>query len=371
VLLTNAVVVTDGTVWDRGWVHLDGDRIDDAGRGERTGGTDLEGSFLVPGFVDLHAHGGGGASFHGGTGEARVATSTHLRHGTTTMLGGLASRSLEDMAASAQALVPLVPEGLLSGIFYEGPFLSPARCGVHSPAVLRRPSLGELDSLLAAGGGAVRMTTIAPELPDALDLVQRLVASGCVAAVGHTDASYEECVAAFDAGARVATHLFNAMRPLHHRDPGPVAAALGDERIVCELIADGHHLHPATLRLAFETAGPSRVALVTDATEGAGGADGDYRHGDVVVRVGDGRAVVAGTETLAGSTLTMDGAVRHAVAAGVTVADAIVAATSTPARVLGLEDHVGSIRAGARADLVVLDRPLGVRRVMRGGTWLD
>jgi N-acetylglucosamine-6-phosphate deacetylase len=349
-------------------VEVEGDRITAAGPGDRSGGTDLDGGFLVPGFVDLHVHGGGGASFDGP--DCGTAAATHLKHGTTTMLAGLVTSRVEEMTAAAERLLRLVDEGTVAGLFYEGPFLSPARRGVHSLPLLLPPDPATLTRLLGAGYGAVRLTTVAPELPGALDLVRHVVESGAVAAVGHTDASYEECKAAFDAGARVATHLFNGMRPLHHRDPGPVAAALDDERVVCELIADGHHLHPAALRLAFRAAGPSRVALVTDATEGAGGVDGDYRHGDVTVSVRNGRAVLAGTTTLAGSALTMDAALRHAVAVGIPLTSAVTAATSTPARVLGLADEVGSIRAGARADLVVLDRELGVRQVIRRGTWI-
>jgi N-acetylglucosamine-6-phosphate deacetylase len=217
----------------------------------------------------------------------------------------------------------------------------------------------------------VRMVTLAPELDGGLEAVAQVVAGGAVAAVGHTDASYELARAAVDAGATVATHLFNGMPPVHHRRPGPGVALLEDERVVVELINDGAHLHPAVVRGVFAAAGRGRVALITDAMAGAGMADGEYVLGDRRVTVAGGIARLAGGGSLAGSTLTQDAALRNAVAAGVAVEDAVAALTSTPARVLGLGDRVGSLAAGRAADLVVLDDGLHVVSVMTRGAWTD
>jgi N-acetylglucosamine-6-phosphate deacetylase len=211
---------------------------------------------------------------------------------------------------------------------------------------------------------------IAPELPAALDLVRLVVDAGAVAAVGHTDASQEQCWAAFEAGATVATHLFNGMRPIHHRDPGPVVAALGDDRVTCEVIADGKHLDYAIVKHVFDSVGPSRVALITDAIEAAGSGDGTYDHGKMSIVVKDGMAMLADGSSIAGSTLTMDEAVRRTVQlAGVPVHDAIIAATATPARAIGMDGRTGVIASGARADLVVLDEGLRVNGVLRAGSW--
>jgi N-acetylglucosamine-6-phosphate deacetylase len=371
-LLNNARVVTPQSVEDKGWVEIRDDIIHDVGSGIREGGTDLGGRLLTAGFVDIHVHGGDGAAFQDATpGAGRRAAQFHLEHGTTTILAGLGSRPLDELAAAARALVPLVEDGVLAGIFYEGPFLSHARRGAHDPRVLRQPNVIEMQRLLTAGAGTVRMVTIAPELPGALDLVRAVIDAGAVAAVGHTDASYHECTAAFDAGATVATHLFNGMRPIHHRDPGPVAAALSDNRVVCEVIADGFHLHDGTVKLAFDAVKPSRVALITDAIEAAGAGDGEYDHGGMVIQVREGMAMLADGSSIAGSTLTMDKALRRAViCAGVPLHDAVMAATATPARAIGLDQHVGVIASGARADLVVLDESLTVAQVMKGGRWV-
>ena len=368
-LLRNARIVTPQGVMDQAWVQIDGTRITAVGAGNREGGVDLEGQYLTPGFVDLHIHGGAHASFqHADADASRNIAALHLQHGTTTLLAGLGARPVEELEASAQSLVPLVEEGVLAGIFYEGPYLSNTRRGAQDPRTLRDPDMGEMQRLLEAGEGTVRMVTIAPELPGALDLIRTVVGAGAAAAVGHTDASYEQARAAFDAGASVATHLFNGMRPIHHRDPGPVIAALNDERVVCELVADGFHLHDATLRFVFEAAGSSRVALVTDAIEATGVGDGHYRHGDMVIDVVDGMAVLEDRSSIAGSTLTTDKALRRAVLhAGIPLHHAVTALTTTPARVLGLDGQIGVIGAGAQADLVVLDDSLSVKTVYRQG----
>ncbi|MFC7766269.1 N-acetylglucosamine-6-phosphate deacetylase [Leucobacter soli] len=204
---------------------------------------------------------------------------------------------------------------IIRGIHLEGPWLSPVRAGAHAPGLLRHPDPRELDALLAAGRGRIRMVTIAPELPGALDAIRRIVDAGAVAAIGHTDADYETTRRAIDAGARVATHLFNAMRPLHHREPGPTLALMEDPRVSVELIADGVHLHPALVDGVRDAVGPDRVLLVTDAMDAAGYADGDYRLGELDVEVRGGIARLAGSDTIAGSTATMDAMFRAAAGA--------------------------------------------------------
>jgi N-acetylglucosamine-6-phosphate deacetylase len=224
--------------------------------------------------------------------------------------------------------------------------------------------------LLAAG--PVRLMTLAPELPGAPEAIARLVDAGVVASVGHTDATYAQAMAAFDAGARHATHLFNGMRPFHHREPGVIGAALDRTDVTCELICDGEHVAPAAIRLVRRLKGVDRTALVTDAMSAAGLGDGDYRIGALPVRVRGGRAELAGTGTLAGSTLTMGAAVRTAVRlAGLSLGDALRMASATPARVLGLEASKGALAAGFDADLVVLDDDLAVSATMVSGTWVD
>jgi len=374
VIVSAAHVVTPARILAPGWLLLDGARIVEVGEGEAPRPPDaaLGDVTVVPGFVDIHVHGGGGASFDAGAADAAdVVAVTHLAHGTTSMAASLVSDTPDRMARAVRELAGLVDDGRLAGIHLEGPWLSPRRSGAHQPGALSHPDPADVDSLLAAGDGAVRMVTLAPELPGGLDAVRRLDAAGVVVAIGHTDATYDEARAALDAGARVGTHLFNAMRPLHHREPGTVGALL-DSTAAVEVIADGVHLHPAVLRTAFASA-PGRCILVTDAMAAAGAPDGDYRLGpmEIEVRVGVARlADGTGSGAIAGSTLTMDAAVRYAVrTAGLPLLDVVHAASTTPAATWGL-DEVGALAPGRRADLVVLDAGLDVVRVMRAGAWL-
>ncbi|NLU74166.1 N-acetylglucosamine-6-phosphate deacetylase [Streptomyces sp. HNM0575] len=332
---------------------------------------DLSGHWIVPGFVDMHVHGGGGASFSAGTAEEALrVVATHRRHGTTTMVASTVTGELGDLAQQAGALSELAEQGDLAGVHFEGPFISPGRCGAHDPALLRHPDPTEVRKLVDAARGTARMMTLAPELPGGLDSVRLLADSGVIAAVGHTDSTYEATAEAVDAGATVATHLFNAMPALGHRAPGPVAALLEDERITVELINDGVHLHPAVLELAFHRAGAARVALITDAMGAAGMGDGRYPLGPLEVEVRDGVARLTEGGSIAGSTLTLDVAFRRAVTLdGIPVEDAVRALSANPARLLGVYDRTGSVEAGKHADLVVLDAAFEVAGVMRRGAW--
>jgi N-acetylglucosamine-6-phosphate deacetylase len=286
------------------------------------------------------------------------------------MLASLVSSPFDLMLAATKAFAPLVDEGVLAGIHFEGPYLSQLRCGAQNPEYLRDPSTVELEELVETGAGAVRMMTVAPERPGALAALELLVKRGVVAALGHTDASYEETLAGVAAGGTVATHLFNGMRPVHHREPGPVLALLRSPTVVCELIADGVHLHDGTLSFAASAAGTGRAALVTDAMAAAGMADGEYDLGSLAVNVSGGVARLASDGAIAGSTLTMDAALRRAVGAGLSIVDASRMASGTPAAAIGLGSSVGALRPGLRADLVELTEDLQVVRVMRGGEWL-
>lgn len=264
-------------------------------------------------------------------------------------------------------MAELCDSGDLAGIHLEGPYLAVHRCGAHDPTLLRAPDLVEFQRILRVGRGHVRMITLAPELPGALELIRAAVSEGVVPAVGHTDADYATVCAAFDAGATVATHLFNQMRPLHHRDPGPVVAALNDDRVTVEVINDGLHLHPAVVRMVWAAAGVSRTVLVTDAMAAAGLGDGDYTLGGLHVQVREGTARLASTGAIAGSTITLADAVRRAVRdLGVSLVEALHTASTVPAAALRLTD-VGALLPGRYADLVVLDSKGTIHAVYHRG----
>ena len=307
---------------------------------------------LLPGFVDLHCHGGGGASYTSADPEqiARVVA-IHRAHGTTTSHASLVSASYDDLERQIRALIPFVDDGLLRGIHLEGPWISHRYCGAHNPETLRSPASHEVARILAVGEGRIAMVTIAPELPGAIEAIGVIVEAGAIAAIGHTGADGDTARAAIDAGATVATHLFNAMPPLLHREAGPVGVLLSDPRVTVELIGDGVHLDPEVIALSMSAAG-GRAALVTDAMAAAGVGDGSYLIGDMRVVVTDGVARLRDGGSLAGSTLLMDAAVRRAVRlADRSLVEASAAASLAPARAMGLADR-GLLAPGQRADLV-------------------
>ncbi|MFF3845905.1 N-acetylglucosamine-6-phosphate deacetylase [Streptomyces sp. NPDC002328] len=369
-VLTGAnVILPTGTV-EGGHVVVEGRKIAGAAP-ENAHRIDLTGHYVVPGFVDIHNHGGGGASFSGPVDAVQTAIRTHRRHGTTTLVASTVTDDMDLLVRQAGLLSELAEQGDLAGVHFEGPFISPCRKGAHSEGLLRDPDPAQVRKLIDAARGQAKMVTLATELPGGIDSVRLLAEHGVIAAVGHTDATYEQTVEAIEAGATVATHLFNAMPALGHRSPGPIAALLEDERVTVELINDGVHLHPAALELAFRHAGAHRVAFITDAMDAAGFGDGRYDLGPLAVDVTDGVARLVEGGSIAGSTLTLDRAFKRAVTVDrISVEDAVTALSTTPARLLGMADTVGSLEPGKDADLVLLDENFDLKGVMRKGDWV-
>ena len=370
-LLTGGRVVTPEGVLSPGWIRVAGNLINAVGSGAATQAlppglpvTELHGHWVLPGFVDMHVHGGGGASFTAGPADdARRAAAFHRGHGSTTLVASLVTAPLADLEARAAMLAALTDQGVIAGIHLEGPFLSAVRCGAQDPRHMLAPDVAAFERLHAAAAGHLRVITIAPELPGSAGLIKAAARVGVIAAVGHTDATADVTSAAVNAGATHATHLFNGMRPLHHREPGPAGALLDRDEVTCEVIADGVHLHDTVIRLTARAAGPGRLVLITDAMAAAGMPDGSYRLGSMRVDVAGGVARLAGGDepgtagasagrggAIAGSTATMADVVRHAVAAGLPVTAVAAAASTTPARVLGLGDRIGALRAGLDAE---------------------
>jgi N-acetylglucosamine-6-phosphate deacetylase len=369
VIIGANLVLPTGTVSDSR-LTIDGTQI----TAQETPGADVvdaRGHWIVPGFVDIHNHGGGGAAFSGPADDVLRAVHTHRAHGTTTLVASTVTDDMDFLVKQAGLLSELAEQGEIAGIHFEGPFISPCRKGAHSEALLRDPDPAEVRKLIDAARGRARMVTLATELPGGIDSVRLLAEHGVIAAVGHTDATYEQTVEAIEAGATVATHLFNAMPQIGHRAPGPITALLEDERVTVELINDGTHLHPASLQLAFHHAGAQRVAFITDAMDAAGVGDGRYLLGPLEVEVSDGVARLVEGGSIAGSTLTMDRAFKRAVTVDrLPVQDVVAAISANPAKLLGMYDTVGSLEPGKDADLVVLDEHFDLKGVMRRGEWV-
>jgi N-acetylglucosamine-6-phosphate deacetylase len=358
------------------WLAAEGDRIVATGDGagwrafaDRAEATDARGAWLTPGFIDLHSHGAGGGAYEGGLDDMRTALRTHREHGTTRSILSLVANPVPQLCDSLRLIAELTAsDPLVLGSHLEGPFLNPDKRGAHNPEFLITPDdLEAVELLIAAAADTLRQITIAPELPGALEAVDVLVEAGVVVAVGHTDATEEQAKLAFDRGARVLTHVFNAMPGIHHRAPGPIVAAMDDDRVTLELILDGFPVHPYVAHLACVQA-PGRVALITDAMAAAGSADGVYQLGSLTVNVTNGQAMLAGGTSIAGSTLTQDAALKIAVERSrIAPATAVEALTLAPARVLGREHELGRLAPGYLADAVLLDHEWRVQRVWGAG----
>ena len=375
-LLTADTLLTGSELLRPGWIEVSRGVVDAVGAGAppRPADRSLGAVTVVPGFVDTHVHGGGGANFStASAAETATAVAYHRRYGTTTLVASLVTADPAELLRQVGELADDVRAGVIAGIHIEGPWISAKRCGAHQPSLMRDPEAAEVDRVLAAGGGAIRMVTLAPERDGALAAIGRIVDAGAVAAVGHTEATYAQTLAAIAAGATVGTHLFNAMRPIDRREPGPVIALLEDSGVTVELITDGVHVDPAIYRHVTRSVGPDRVSLITDAMAATGMADGVYHLGPITVDVVAGVARVAGTETIAGSTATMDHQLRFAVEhSGLPRDEALMVAVRqasiNPARALGLPS--AGLAPGASADLVVLDSELTVTGVLHQGSWV-
>lgn len=373
-------VVTATGILDDAVITVCGERIDDvrslARWSARNPGMNPppHRGLLLPGLVDIHNHGGFGHRFDTtDPDEARAAASYHHRSGTTTLLASVVTAAPEAMVAQLAVLRDVAAEGAVAGIHVEGPFLTETRCGAQDPSYMIDPDPELIRRMLDAAGGYLRVLTLAPERPGSEAAAAQLADHGVVVALGHSDADYERfrrALAPVGQG-RLVTHLANGMAPLHHRAPGPVAAALVQAavgEVVVELIGDGVHVEPGFGALVFATA-RERVALVTDAMQAAGLADGAYRLGPQPVRVEGGVARIPGG-ALAGGTATLLQCLRWAVAeCGIPLVEAVRAAATTPASVLGATD-VGELRAGMYADVLVLDSGLELRAVLRHGQWV-
>ncbi|WP_413452325.1 amidohydrolase family protein [Georgenia phoenicis] len=391
-------VVTPSAVLDDGVVAWEGERltwVGDAGEApaelrDAVGAATPVYGYVLPGLVDLHCHGGGGASFPDAedAATARVAVAEHLRHGTTSLVASLVTAPPEVLRQRTGVLVELARAGEIAGIHYEGPFISADRCGAQNPAAIQEPDAALTRELLELGEGYVATMTLAPEAPGVTGdqgVTRALAAGGALPSFGHTVTSAPQARAAvLEAGRMLAeepaarsarptvTHLCNGMNPMHHRDPGPIPeflAAAADGRLVIELIADGTHLDPHLVRSFMEIAGRENVALVTDAMAAAGMPDGDYQLGSLAVTVADGVARLTGGTSIAGGTAHLVDVVRTTVAGGVDLVDAVYAAATTPATVLG-DDGVGALEGGRRADVLVTDADLRPVQVLKGGVEL-
>jgi N-acetylglucosamine-6-phosphate deacetylase len=377
-------LLTPGDEWEPAAVVIEGERIVAAGPRE---GVDTAGAHAVkrtetltaiPGFVDVHVHGAGGHDVMEASPDALgTICETLSRRGTAALLATTVTASRDATCRSLEGIARYIDSpanhvysrAKIAGIHLEGPFISAARRGVHPPEYIEKPAVPLLEKFLAAAAGHVRLITLAPEIPGALELIGFARSKGLVVSLGHTDATYEQSKDAIRAGARHAAHVFNAMRPFVHRETGVLGAVLTELSVTAELIADGVHVDAAAIRVLLAAKGPAGIVLVSDGTAATGMPDGHYQLGGLEVEVCGG--VCRNVDgRLAGSTLTLDRAIHHLTSLGVKMADAVAMATSIPARIAGLDSRLGTIAAGMEANVVLLSKNGAITSVMLRGEWV-
>jgi N-acetylglucosamine-6-phosphate deacetylase len=357
-----------------GEITIEGSRLVAVGRGTRAAGkvVDATDAIIMPGFIDVHTHGGGGFNLHSTDPSvihayARWAPQTGVTSFLIGVVGTPDSLPEEQLRAATTACAEDAPGAQPLGIHLEGPYISSARRGAHMLSWLRSPNSAEAERLLAVTGGALRLVTLAPELPGAEALIRRLVAAGVTVSIGHTDATYEQTLGAITLGVTHATHCCNAMRPMLHRDPGPLGALAQMPTVLGELIADGVHVHPAVMNVVIKALGPDRTIIITDALATAGMPEGPFDFAGQPAQVVHGAARLL-DGTLTGSVLTMAQALRNTLdAADVTLSQAAGMLTRNPARAARVADRKGSLTAGFDADLVILDANLTVQATLCRG----
>ena len=346
--------VIEGQVRSNVWLDIREGLIHEIGDGTHPSAERKFTGTLIPGFIDIHCHGGGGYYFSNSSPDLiAIAIATHRQSGTTTQFASLVTADLGELKEQIQRLIPFVRSGEIAGIHLEGPYLSRAKCGAHAPELLRAPSLDEVKSLVDCGQGAIAMVTIAPELEGALESIAWLTSQGLVAAIGHSDADADTARAAIDAGAKVVTHFTNAMAKLVGGQ-SMATEVLDDSDISLELINDGTHV-PTDVIAALKKSALDRTILITDAMSAAGSIDGKYQIGDLEVEVKDSIARLVSNGSLAGSTLTMERAFLNFINKdGANIVDAVHASSTRASQVFGL-NNVGSISVGKKANILNFD----------------
>jgi N-acetylglucosamine-6-phosphate deacetylase len=380
-VIRNARIVLPEQVISNGFLEIAGGRIVKVVEGEPTSSStkfvfDAQKATITPGFIDLHVHGGNGGAFTSiDPAEHNLAREFHLKNGTTSMLASTHTTEFSSLLAILKSLAESSKSNKngskVLGIHTEGPFISEHKPGAHVIAQLKTGDLSSIEEVLSAADNFVSMVTVAPEIPGGLEAIKYLSKKNIISSIGHTNATYAQAVEGIKAGARSTTHLFNAMSPLAHRDPGAVGAVLDNEDIFAELILDGIHIHEAIFRIALKSKGVDRINLITDATSLAGLADGEY--GEVpdraVTKIG-GKIVLSGTDTLAGSALSMNMVYQNAAKfAQLTLSELSKISSLNAAKILGKESEIGSLEVGKLADLVLLDAESKVCATMIEGEW--
>jgi N-acetylglucosamine-6-phosphate deacetylase len=369
----NARIVLESSIIDRGYIQVVNGVIARVGQGQPSGISegdeiiDVNRNWVVPGFIDVHVHGADGCNFMTGKVEQiERITRFHAKHGTTCLLATTTTSQTERLTLAIERLADYVHSGKLAGsrvagLHVEGPFISQKRRGAQDSKYILDPDFELMEKWLSLAKGTIRLMTIAPERPGALQMIRNLVNKGITVGAGHTDATYAEAIEGIRHGITHSIHTFNGMRPLHHRDPGVLGAVMEDNRVRCEIICDGHHVHPRAIRLLYQVKGPHGIILITDAIDATGLPDGEYRLDTQPVILKDGKVELADGSSLAGSVLTMSQAYRNALCyLPITMVEASLMASTNPAESVGLGHRKGRIREGMDADLVVLDQNLEV-----------